>query len=73
MKNPSLFPPEYILPPIPKSQAERTRQMEDTIGLLFDWLMNELDWDNPGSIAEKLPDSVNRIAHQSYERWASRQ
>lgn len=73
MEKQSYFTPEYILPAIPKSQAERTRQMEDAIGFLFSWLMDELNWDNPGSIADKLPDDVNRIAHRSYERWCSRQ
>lgn len=73
MKNQPYFTTENILPAIPKSQAERTRQMEDAIGFLFSWLMEELNWDNPGDISDKLPDDVLLIAHRSYERWCSRQ
>jgi hypothetical protein len=35
---------------------------------MFEWLMEELDYDNPGSISDRLSDQVNKIAHRAYER-----
>jgi hypothetical protein len=30
--------------------------------------MDELGWDNPGSVADRLADEVNKIAYRAYER-----
>ena len=63
----------FKLPGIPESPEKQIVQLEDAVGELFEWLMRELGWDNPGSIADRLDDRVNRIAHRGYERYCERQ
>ena len=63
----------FKLPGIPKSPEKQITQLEDAVGELFEWLMSELWWDNPGSIADRLDDRVNKIAHRGYERYCERQ
>lgn len=60
------------LPSIPKAPDKQIVQLEDAVGELFAWLMRELGWDNPGSIADELDDRVNKIAHRAYERYCER-
>ena len=59
---------KYELGPIPKSQAEQIELLEHAVYELYDWLMDELGWDNPASISDRLSDQVNKIAHRAYER-----
>lgn len=61
------------LPGIPKAPEKQIVQLENAVGELFAWLMAELNWDNPASIADELDDRVNRIAHRAYERFYERQ
>lgn len=58
----------YTLPPIPVSQQKQIELLDRAVHDMFVWLMDVLGWDNPGSIADRLPDEVNRIAHRAYER-----
>ena len=57
-----------ILGKIPRAPEKQIAQLERAVAELFDWLMKELNWDNPGSIADCLSDDINRIAHRAYER-----
>lgn len=59
----------FTLPAIPKSKDKQIKLLERAVGELFDWIMADNGWDNPGSIADKLDDEVNRIAHQAYEKY----
>lgn len=58
----------YKLGPIPKSPEKQVILLERAVAELFDMLMDELGWDNPGSVADVLSDQVNRIAHRAYEK-----
>jgi hypothetical protein len=58
----------YKLGPIPKSPEKQVILLERAVAELFDMLMDELGWDNPGSVADELSDEVNRIAHKAYEK-----
>ena len=60
---------EFTLPAIPKSKEKQIELLERAVGELFDWIMAEKGWDNPGSIADKLDDEVNKIAHRAYEKY----
>jgi hypothetical protein len=59
---------KYKLGPIPKSPEKQVELLEYAVFELFDWLMDELGWDNPGSVADRLADEVNKIAYRAYER-----
>ena len=59
---------EHELGPIPQSPEKQVILLERAVFELFDWLMSELNWDNPGSIADELSDEVNRIARSAYEK-----
>lgn len=58
----------HKLGPIPKSPEKQVILLERAVAELFDILMDELGWDNPGSVADELSDQVNRIAHRAYEK-----
>lgn len=58
------------LPPIPKSVTEQKELLEYAVYELMGWLMDELGWDNPGDIADRLADEVNKIAHKSFDKWS---
>ena len=53
---------------IPSSPEKQVQLLEYAVYELFEWLMDELGYDNPGSIADRLADEVNKIAHRAYER-----
>ena len=55
------------LPPLPSSKDEQIRLLGRAVYDLTNWLMDELGWDNPSSIADRLADEVNRIAQRAYE------
>ena len=58
----------YKLGPIPRSPERQIELLEHAVYELYGWLMDELGWDNPASISDRLTDQVNRIAHRAYER-----
>ena len=58
----------HKLGPIPRSPEKQVLLLERAVFELFGWLMSELNWDNPGSIADELSDEVNRIARKAYEK-----
>jgi len=58
----------YKLGPIPRSAEKQVVLLERAVAELFEMLMDERGWDNPGSIADLLSDEVNRIAHRAYEK-----
>ena len=60
---------EFTLPAIPKSKDKQLELLERAVGELFDWIMAEKGWDNPGRIADKLDDEVNKIAYRAYEKY----
>ena len=55
------------LPKIPKSKDVQIKQLEQAVCELTSWLMRELGWDNPSSIADELSDEINRIVQRAYE------
>ncbi len=55
------------LPIIPKSTSKQIELLERAVAELFDWLLGELGWDNPASIADRLSDEVNLISYRAYE------
>lgn len=59
---------EHKLGSIPSSPEKQVQLLEYAVYELFAWLMDELGYDNPGSIADCLADEVNKIAHRAYER-----
>jgi hypothetical protein len=59
---------KYELGPIPKSPEKQIELLEHAVYEMFEWLMDELDYDNPGSIADRLSDQVNKIAYRAYEK-----
>jgi hypothetical protein len=59
---------KYKLGPIPRSPEKQVALLERAVYDLFEMLMDELGWDNPGSVADRLSDEVNRIAHRAYEK-----
>ena len=58
------------LPPIPKSTIEQKELLEYAVYELMAWLMDELGWDNPGDITDRLADEVNKIAYKSFDKWS---
>jgi hypothetical protein len=58
----------YKLDPIPKSPEKQIELLEYAVFEMFEWLMDELDMDNPGSVADRLSDQVNQIAYRAYEK-----
>lgn len=58
----------HKLGPIPKSPEKQVVLLERAVHELFKWLMDELGWDNPGSIADVLSDEVNKISYKAYEK-----
>lgn len=56
------------LSPIPRSPEKQIELLEHAVYELYGWLMDELGWDNPASISDRLTDQVIRIAHRAYER-----
>ena len=56
------------LPPIPKSKDIQMKQLEQAVCELTSWLMRELNWDNPSSVADELSDEVNNIVQRAYKR-----
>ena len=59
---------KYKLGPIPESSEKQIELLEHAIYEMFKWLMEELDYDNPGSVADRLSDQVNKIAYRAHER-----
>ena len=56
------------LPPIPKDQKKQIAQLESAVADLIEALMNELGWDNPGEIIDRVcADECNKIA---WRAWA---
>ena len=60
----------HRLPGIPKSIEKQNELLSHAVYELIDALMDELGWDNPDSVCDRLSDQVNRIASKSYSRWA---
>ena len=58
----------HKLGPIPKSPEKQIVLLERAVYDLFEILMDELGWDNPGSVADELSDQVNKIAYRAYEK-----
>jgi hypothetical protein len=58
----------HKLGPIPRSPEKQVVLLERAVYDLFEMVMDELGWDNPGSVADRLSDEVNRIAHKAYEK-----
>jgi hypothetical protein len=58
----------YKLGPIPESPEGQIELLEYAVFEMFEWLMDELDMDNPGSVADRLSDQVNQIAYRAYEK-----
>ena len=58
----------HKLGPIPRSPEKQVILLQRAVYELFEMLMEELNWDNPGSIADRLSDEVNKIAHKAYEK-----
>jgi len=59
---------QHKLTAIPKSQVGQIELLERAVYELYDWLMDELGYDNPHGISDRLSDQVNLIAHRAYER-----
>lgn len=59
---------KHKLDPIPGSSEKQIELLEHAVYEMFELLMDELGWDNPGSIADRLSDQVNKIAYRAYER-----
>lgn len=58
----------YELGPIPRSPEKQIELLEYAVFEMFEWLMDELNMDNPASIADRLADQVNQIAYRAYEK-----
>lgn len=58
----------HKLGPIPKSPEKQIELLEYAVFEMFEWLMDELGMDNPGSVADRLSDQVNQIAYRAYEK-----
>ena len=59
---------KYEIGPIPESLEGQIELLEYAVFEMFEWLMDELDIDNPASIADRLADQVNQIAYRAYEK-----
>ena len=59
---------KYKLGPIPESPEKQIELLEYAVFEMFEWLMDVLEWDNPGSVADRLSDQVNQIAYRAYEK-----
>jgi len=58
----------HKLGPIPRSPEKQVILLQRAVYELFEMLMDELNWDNPGSVADRLSDEVNKIAQKAYEK-----
>jgi hypothetical protein len=58
----------HKLGPIPRSPEKQIVLLERAVYEMFIWLMDELGWDNPGSIADELSDEINKIAYRAFDK-----
>ena len=65
----SMLYTDHTLPAIPKSKDKKIELLERAVGELFDWIMADKGWDNSGSVADRLDDEVNLIAHRAFEKY----
>ena len=64
---------DYKLGPIPGPPEKQIVLLERAVFELYDWIMEDLGWDNSTSISDRLSDQVNQIAQRAYDRGCSEQ